>query len=99
LYAIKVLRKADMIQKNQVTHVKAERNILAFTHNPFVIKLYYALQSKNYLYFVLEYAGGGDCFSLLQKVGALDTEVAKVITKEKRKRIIFVLRTCFFFVV
>ncbi len=31
IYAIKVLRKTDMIQKNQVRHVKAERNILART--------------------------------------------------------------------
>lgn len=45
LYAIKVLRKSDMIQKNQVRHVRAERNILAFTENPFIIKMYYAFQS------------------------------------------------------
>lgn len=78
LYAVKVLRKSDMIQKNQVRHVKAERNILAAVHNPFVIKMYYALQSKEFLYLVLEYASGGDCFSLLQKFGVLDEDVAKV---------------------
>ena len=77
LYAVKILRKSDMIQKNQVGHVKAERNILASTQNPFVIKMYYAFQSKEYLYLVMEYASGGDCFSLLQKFGILDESVAK----------------------
>lgn len=46
IYAIKVLRKSDMIQKNQIKHVRVERNILARTQNDFVIKMYYAFQSK-----------------------------------------------------
>ena len=71
-----------MIQKNQVRHVKAERNILASINNPFLIKMYYAFQSKEYLYLVMEYASGGDCFSLLQKFGVLDEEVAKMYIAE-----------------
>lgn len=82
LYAIKVLRKSDMIQKNQVKYVKAERNILATIHNPFVIKMYYTFQSKDYLYIVMEYASGGDCFSLLQKFGSLLEDVAKLYIAE-----------------
>jgi len=46
LYAIKVLKKADMIRKNMVDHVIVERNILAQTKNPFVVKLFYVFQSK-----------------------------------------------------
>jgi serine/threonine protein kinase len=46
LYAVKVLKKETMIQKNQVKHIQAERNILARTNNDFVIKMYYAFQSK-----------------------------------------------------
>lgn len=82
LYAIKVLKKADMIQKNQVKYVKAERNILARLQNPFVIKMYFSFQSKEYLYIVMEWASGGDCFSLLQKFGALPEEVAKMYIAE-----------------
>jgi len=41
-----VLKKADMIRKNMVDHVIVERNILAQTKNPFVVKLFYAFQSK-----------------------------------------------------
>lgn len=35
-----VLRKADMIRKNAVESVKAERNILISARNPFVVSLY-----------------------------------------------------------
>lgn len=40
LFAIKVLRKADMIRKNAVESVQAERNILISARNPFVVSAY-----------------------------------------------------------
>ena len=38
LFAIKVMRKADLIRKNMVQSVKNERNILAMANNPFVVR-------------------------------------------------------------
>ncbi|ORZ09533.1 hypothetical protein BCR42DRAFT_381630 [Absidia repens] len=71
-YAIKFLKKSDMIAKNQVTNVKAERMILMTqTDSPFVTKLYYTFQSKDYLYLVLEYLNGGDCSALIKVLGRL----------------------------
>ncbi|RCI03653.1 hypothetical protein CU098_002600, partial [Rhizopus stolonifer] len=71
-YAIKFLKKSDMIAKNQVTNVKAERMILmSQTDSPFVTKLYYTFQSKDYLYLVLEYLNGGDCSALIKVIGSL----------------------------
>lgn len=49
-YAIKVLKKADMIAKNQVTNVKAERKIMMTqADSDFAVKLYWTFQSKDYL--------------------------------------------------
>lgn len=71
-YAIKVLKKADMVAKNQVTNVKAERMILmSQTESDFVVKLYYTFQSKDYLYLVMEYLNGGDCAALIKAMGEL----------------------------
>jgi serine/threonine-protein kinase RIM15 len=71
-YAIKVLRKADMIAKNQITNVKAERLILMKqAESPYVVKLYFTFQSKDYLYLVMEYLNGGDCAALVKAMGAL----------------------------
>lgn len=77
-YAIKFLKKSDMIAKNQVTNVKAERMILMTqTDSPFVTKLYYTFQSKDYLYLVLEYLNGGDCSALIKVIGSLTEDWAK----------------------
>ena len=77
-YAIKVLKKADMIAKNQVTNVKAERAIMMWQgESDFVAKLYWTFSSKEYLYLVMEYLNGGDCASLVKVLGGLPEDWAK----------------------
>lgn len=58
LYAMKTLRKSDVLKRNQVAHVKAERDILAEADNEWVVKLYYSFQDKDNLYFVMDYIPG-----------------------------------------
>jgi len=77
-YAIKVLKKTDMIVKNQVTNVRAERAILmAQGESPFVAKLFFTFQSKDYLYLVMEYLNGGDCAALIKNMRGLSESWAK----------------------
>ncbi|KZF23739.1 kinase-like protein [Xylona heveae TC161] len=77
-YAMKVLKKADMVAKNQVTNVKAERAILMWQgESDFVAKLYWTFSSKDYLYLVMEYLNGGDCASLIKVLGGLPEDWAK----------------------
>ncbi|KAF2498454.1 putative response regulator receiver RIM15p [Lophium mytilinum] len=77
-FAIKVLKKADMVAKNQVTNVKAERAIMMWQgESDFVAKLYWTFSSKDFLYLVMEYLNGGDCASLIKVLGALPEEWAK----------------------
>lgn len=44
-----------MIYKNQVAHVRAERDILALAKNPWIVELKCAFQDDVYLYLVMEY--------------------------------------------
>lgn len=77
-YAIKVLRKGDMVAKNQVTNVKAERAIMMWQgESEFVAKLYWTFASKDYLFLVMEYLNGGDCASLVKVLGGLPEDWAK----------------------
>ncbi|KAF2019886.1 putative response regulator receiver RIM15p [Aaosphaeria arxii CBS 175.79] len=77
-YAIKVLKKADMVAKNQVTNVKAERAIMMWQgESDFVAKLYWTFSSKDYLYLVMEYLNGGDCASLVKVLGGIPEDWAK----------------------
>ena len=50
LYALKTLRKRDVLRRNQVAHVKAERDILAEADNEWVVKLYYSFQVHTFLW-------------------------------------------------
>ncbi|KAF9211464.1 hypothetical protein BGZ59_008007 [Podila verticillata] len=77
-FAIKVLKKSDMVAKNQVTNVKAERMILMNqTDSPFVVSLYFSFQSKEYLYLVMEYLNGGDCMALIKAIVRLPEDWAR----------------------
>uniref|UniRef100_A0A8C3VUD8 Serine/threonine-protein kinase greatwall n=1 Tax=Catagonus wagneri TaxID=51154 RepID=A0A8C3VUD8_9CETA len=75
-YAVKVVKKADMINKNMTHQVQAERDALALSKSPFIVHLYYSLQSANNVYLVMEYLIGGDVKSLLHIYGYFDEEMA-----------------------
>lgn len=76
MYAIKVMKKTEMINKNMVSQVVNERNALALTKSPFCVQLYYSLQTASSVYLVLEYMVGGDLKSLLSVYGFFDENMA-----------------------
>ncbi|CAB3240565.1 unnamed protein product [Arctia plantaginis] len=76
LYAIKVMKKSEMINKNMVTQVVNERNALALSRSPFCVHLFYSLQSTSSIYLVMEYMVGGDLKSLLGVYGFLEESMA-----------------------
>uniref|UniRef100_A0A5K3EXS6 non-specific serine/threonine protein kinase n=1 Tax=Mesocestoides corti TaxID=53468 RepID=A0A5K3EXS6_MESCO len=71
IYAMKILRKADMRQKDQIAHVRAERDILVKANNPWVVKMFYSFQDSVNLYLVMEFLPGGDMMTLLIKLDTL----------------------------
>lgn len=82
LYAMKTLRKKDVLSRNQVAHVKAERDILAEADNEWVVKLYYSFQDKDSLYFVMDYIPGGDMMSLLIRMEVFPEPLARFYIAE-----------------
>ncbi|KAG2305098.1 hypothetical protein Bca52824_033749 [Brassica carinata] len=82
IFAIKVLKKSDMIRKNAVERILAERDILINVHNPFVVRFFYSFTCRENLYLVMEYVNGGDFFSLLKGIGCLEEPVARVYIAE-----------------
>ncbi|XP_042063880.1 probable serine/threonine protein kinase IREH1 isoform X1 [Salvia splendens] len=82
LFAIKVLKKADMIRKNAVESILAERDILISVRNPFVVRFFYSFTCRDNLYLVMEYLNGGDLYSMLRNLGCLDEDVARIYIAE-----------------
>ena len=82
LYAMKTLRKREVLERNQVAHVKAERDILAEADCEWVVKLYYSFQDKEFLYFIMDYIPGGDMMNLLINKGIFEQPLAKFYIAE-----------------
>lgn len=67
LYAMKTLRKAALVKRNQVAHTGTERTILQNINSPFLVHLAYAFQTTDKLYMVIDYMVGGELFNWLKK--------------------------------
>lgn len=65
IYAMKTLLKSEMFNKDQLAHVKAERDVLAGSDSPWVVALYYSFQDSQYLYLIMEFLPGGDLMTML----------------------------------
>ncbi|KAL1313461.1 hypothetical protein HN51_040027 [Arachis hypogaea] len=67
VYAMKKLKKAEMLRRGQVEHVRAERNLLAEVDSNCIVKLYCSFQDEDHLYLIMEYLPGGDMMTLLMR--------------------------------
>ncbi|XP_065092664.1 RAC serine/threonine-protein kinase [Ochlerotatus camptorhynchus] len=67
LYAIKILKKEVIVQKDEVAHTMAENRVLKKTNHPFLISLKYSFQTVDRLCFVMQYVNGGELFFHLSR--------------------------------
>ncbi len=82
LYAMKTLRKAALVKRNQVAHTSTERFILENIHCPFLVHLKYAFQTPEKLYMVLDYMAGGEIFFWLKKEKKFSENRARLYAAE-----------------
>ncbi|MCI00868.1 serine/threonine-protein kinase 38-like, partial [Trifolium medium] len=82
VYAMKKLKKSEMVRRGQVEHVKAERNLLAEVDSNYIVKLYCSFQDQDYLYLIMEYLPGGDMMTLLMRKDILSEYEAKFYVGE-----------------
>ncbi|RHY33012.1 hypothetical protein DYB32_001993 [Aphanomyces invadans] len=82
IYAMKTLRKAALIKRNQLLHTKTERNILQQIKHPFLTTLSYAFQTPEKLYLVMDYCPGGELFFWLKKDRRFSQTKARLFAAE-----------------
>ncbi|KAM9899736.1 hypothetical protein OXX69_009355 [Metschnikowia pulcherrima] len=84
LYAMKVLNKKEMVERNKIKRALAEQEILATSNHPFIVTLYHSFQSEDSLYLCMEYCMGGEFFRALQtrETKTIDEEDAKFYAAE-----------------
>lgn len=66
-YAMKKLDRKKMIERKKLKRVMTEREILATTHHPLIIKFYWTFQTDSAIYFIMEYCSKGSLYKLLKK--------------------------------
>ena len=82
IVAIKKMKKEEMHKKNQVLHVRAERDVLSEAKNEWIVDLKFSFQDQNYLYLGMEFLPGGDLMSLLMAKDILPEQEAKFYAAE-----------------
>ena len=81
IVAVKKMRKEGMLNKNQLMHVRTEKEIMTAS-NPWIVKLKYSFQDEFFLYLVMEFLPGGDLMNLLMKKEILTEDEARFYTAE-----------------
>eukprot|EP00250_Pteridium_aquilinum_P003859 c14133_g1_i1 orf=261-1856(-) len=82
IFAMKVMRKDTIMEKNHGEYMKAERDILTKIVHPFIVHLRYSFQTKSKLYLILDFINGGHLFFQLYRQGTFGEELARVYTAE-----------------
>ncbi|KAK4981223.1 cytochrome c oxidase subunit 1 [Elasticomyces elasticus] len=78
VFALKVLRKVDVIRLKQVEHIRNERNVLAaVAGHPFITTLVASFQDHDTLYMLLEYCPGGEVFSYLRRARRFNEQTSQ----------------------
>jgi serine/threonine protein kinase len=57
-FALKAMKKQDIIQSKHVDHIENEKKILELMNHPFIMRYYGFMQDDRYIYFVTELLKG-----------------------------------------
>jgi serine/threonine protein kinase len=83
VFAMKVIRKSDMLRNSQEGHLRAERDFLVASERArWIVPLVASFQDTNNLYLVMDYMVGGDFLGLLIRRNILSEEVTRWYVSE-----------------
>lgn len=97
VYALKRLKKSEMLKRKQVINVRSEKDVLseAVSRNPWIVALHASFQDEEYLYMVMEYMPGGDMISWLCDKGVFDFTATQFYIAELCAAVASVHEMCF----
>jgi hypothetical protein len=81
-YALKVMRKEDIIQYKQVEHILNEKHILEEINHPFIINMLCGFQDNTNIYIATDFSCGGELFSFLRAQKYFTNDIAKFYAAE-----------------
>ena len=82
MYAMKTMKKRDVLQRNQVRHTLTEKKLLEAVQHPFIVAMHFAFQSETSLFLVLSLQRGGELFFHLRREGAFSEARVRLYAAE-----------------
>lgn len=81
-FALKSMKKKDILKLKQVDHIMSEIAILDQVAHPFVVNLIAGFQDSTRLFMILEYVPGGELFGFLRREKRVSDSTAKFFASE-----------------
>jgi serine/threonine protein kinase len=82
LFALKVLKKENIIGQELMKYALAERNVLGYITHPFIVHLNFAFQTPEKLVLIMDYCPGGDLGKVIQRERRLPEDRARIYACE-----------------
>mmetsp|Transcript_13388 Transcript_13388/g.37978 ORF Transcript_13388/g.37978 Transcript_13388/m.37978 type:complete len:586 (+) Transcript_13388:329-2086(+) len=82
IFAMKVMRKDRILEKDHGDYVTAEREVLTAVVHPYIVTLQYSFQTTSKLYLLLDFINGGHLFFQLYREGIFSEDLARLYTAE-----------------
>jgi serine/threonine protein kinase len=83
VYAVKSLKKEAILLDNDTVSVMSERRVLAMVGGcPFLTQLFATFQTRDRMFFVMEFVQGGDLFFQISGVGKFEEKRARFYAAE-----------------
>ncbi|CAG9310851.1 unnamed protein product [Blepharisma stoltei] len=80
--ALKILKKTSILKMRQIKHLRNEKEIMEQLDHSFITKILGTFQDDYYVFFVLEYACGGELFTRMKKLGTFPAQDAQFYIAE-----------------
>lgn len=89
-YALKVMKKSEVVRLRQEKQIMNEKNILLELKHWLLVELYHTFQTPSHLFMIMEFVCGGDLFTLLRKSKALfrNSNFSSFLLKSKLNSIV-----------
>lgn len=76
-YALKAVKKCQIVETGQQTHIISEKKIMSMMKNPFLVNLIATFKDKLRVYFLLDVCLGGELFTILRQRRYFDEPTAQ----------------------